>query len=364
MVKSLYVSAFMPRENARHAGGRVSYENLIRLRRDSSQVDVIVCTTESEIEAPSTVGMVVIRHRLLSFAKYLFRNMSGLRLQSLLAAPIIHTRLNLEAEREITDRLRSSNYDEIFVDFTQSILLVLRATQLAGRTPRIVACVHDVFAQRTLRSERLIDIFLAGVILRQEQLLLNSVQCVVTLSAKDRNLLTSLYTCSSVEIKPFSPPSWCSRVVRTSQSIDSRSLIFFGNFDRIENSSAVRWFLQNVMGQVCSAIPEATLTLVGTGSDRFAAELADYRVSGTGFLEDPSMHFSRCALAIAPLFQGAGVKFKVLEALACGVPVIGTPVACEGIDAHLGLVCASAENFATAVIRRLTSVDTGVGLEN
>ena len=354
----------MPKENARHAGGRVSYENLMRLRRDSSCVDIIVCTTESEIDAPSTVGMVVIRHRFLSLAKYLFRNMNGLWLQTLLAAPIIHTRLNLEAEREIANRLRSCNYDEIFIDFTQSILLVLRATKLAGRTPRIVACLHDVWAQRTLRSLKLIDICLAGVIMRQEQLLLNSVQCVVTLSTKDRDLLTSLYTCPSIDIKPFSPPSWCSRVVRTAQSIDPRSIMFFGNFDRIENSSAVRWFLENVMSQVCSAIPDATLTLIGNGSDRFATALADYRVLGIGFLDDPSVHFSRCALAIAPLFQGAGVKFKVLEALACGVPVIGTPVACEGIDAHLGLVCASPEDFATAVIRQLTSVGTGVGQKN
>ena len=111
-------------------------------------------------------------------------------------------------------------------------------------------------------------------------------------------------------------------------------LVFFGNFERNENASAAEWFTSVALPIVRAELPDVSLKLVGTGSDRLAARLALPGVTGTGFVEDPSEFFSRCAYAIAPLFEGAGVKFKVLEALACGVPVLGTAVACEGIPEH------------------------------
>ena len=213
-----------------------------------------------------------------------------------------------------------------------------------------------VFAQRMIRSRRLADAALTGLVCRQEQELIASLDNITALSTKDRELLQSLYSATSVDIKPFSPPDWCANVTRRADLIDPTKIVFFGNFDRIENSSAARWFVTYAMAEIQSAIPDFTLTLVGTGSDRLAAQIGATNVVGTGFVEDPSPYFSSCACAIAPLFEGAGVKFKVLEALACGVPVIGTAVACEGIARQPMLFHAESAMFAaeTARILRMT----------
>ena len=61
-----------------------------------------------------------------------------------------------------------------------------------------------------------------------------------------------------------------------------------------------------------------------------------------------------CVAAVAPLRYGAGVKGKVNEAMAHGLPVVGTPAAVEGmhlVDGHDVLAAADAEAFAAAIVR-------------
>lgn len=353
MQRLLYLSAFVPRENAGHAGGRVAHENLCGLRLRGLPVDVVVCTSETEVDAPAPAGASVFRQSPLAFAAHLARNAVGLGARSLLAAPLMHTRLNRHAEDELTRLLAAHDYAEVFVDFTQAILLAQRAAARAGREPKLMACIHDVWVQRLLRSRRARDALLLGLVAREEQRILASLAGLITLSAKDRDLLRSLYALADVAIKPFTAPAWCARVQRSRERIDPYALLFFANFERHENSSAARWFVESALDSIRDAHPLVSLTLLGTGSDRLAHQMVRGDVHGTGFVEDPSAHFSRCALAIAPLFEGAGVKFKVLEALACGVPVVGTPVACEGIEPQPALRCVPAGHFAEAVATRL-----------
>jgi len=351
MKNILYVSAFFPRMHAGHAGGRVAFENLTMLQK-KGHVDAVICTSE-DIRVGSAQGIRVVRQGKLSFVRYLAKNLGTLSWHALLTAPIIHTRLNQEAESVIAELLRAQKYDEVFIDFTQCLLLVNRALARSDKKPRITACLHDVFAQRMIRSRRLVDAALTGLVCRQEQELIGSLDSITALSEKDSALLRSLYSATSVEIKPFFPPDWCANVVRRADNIDPTNVVFFGNFDRLENSSAARWFVTNAMAEIQSVIPDFTLTLVGMGSDHLAAQIGAANVTGTGFVEDPSQYFSSCACAIAPLFEGAGVKFKVLEALACGVPVIGTAVACEGIARQPLLFHAESATFAAETTRIL-----------
>jgi glycosyltransferase involved in cell wall biosynthesis len=350
----LYLSAFVPRENAGHAGGRVAHENLCRLQQRGWPVDVVICTTETEAQAPAPAGATVFRQTAKALAAHLALNARGLGVRALLAAPVMHTRLHRGAEEALTRLLRAHDHAEVFIDFTQAILLAQRAVARAARAPRLTACIHDVWVQRLLRSRRRSDALLHGVVAREEQRLLGALAGVLALSAKDRDLLRSLYALDNVAVKPFIAPRWCARVRRTRDGTDPHALLFFANFERHENSSAARWFVERALGSIRETHPSVSLTLVGTGSDALARELARGDVRGTGFIEDPSPYFSRCACAIAPLFEGAGVKFKVLEALACGVPVVGTPVACEGIEPQPALHCVPSERFAAAVVARLS----------
>jgi len=73
--------------------------------------------------------------------------------------------------------------------------------------------------------------------------------------------------------------------------------------------------------------------------------------------------FERVRLTVAPLRYGAGVKGKVLESLAAGVPCVMSPVAAEGIElpATLAAIGSNTEELATQILRLYSSDPAGNG---
>jgi glycosyltransferase involved in cell wall biosynthesis len=59
-------------------------------------------------------------------------------------------------------------------------------------------------------------------------------------------------------------------------------------------------------------------------------------VTVTGFVNDMRPFLWSGTVAVAPLIYGTGIQNKVLEAMACGIPVVASPTACEGIGAVAG----------------------------
>ena len=116
------------------------------------------------------------------------------------------------------------------------------------------------------------------------------------------------------------------------------------------------------MAPVRDAVPDARLSLIGRDvSDALAAEVRAYPgVTAEGFVADLSAVLSGAHVAVAPLLQGAGVKFKTVEALLHGVPVVATTVGAEGIEIPelFAGVVDTPEGFARAVIDALTDPDT------
>lgn len=321
MSRGWYVSAFMPSANGQHAGARVAFENLSCLCDAYGTVDALTCTAEKTAQ-PAPDAVHVIRHHALDLLRYASRQPGSLGLRTAICGPLMHTRLNAEADRWLMDRLHKFACDEVFVDFTRAVLLV----------------------QRSLRTPRLTSLLFAGVVLREEKALVDSATLVLTLNNKDRSLVKSLYVPPRGDVKPFASPGWCAAVERRSDRIDAGMLLFFGNFNRPENQLAAQWFLQHAWDAVAHAVPGLSLKL--------AQQFDPPHASGTGFIPDTSAWFSRCAVASTPLLHGARVKFKLFEALACGVPVVGTPVACEGIEDQPLLTRATPAEFSDRSSRR------------
>jgi glycosyltransferase involved in cell wall biosynthesis len=344
MKRLLFVSAFTPERIARHAGGRVAHENLENWRAQGYEVDVVVCTTEAE---PATdPSFIIVRQDWAKFARWMLANLGWLSLRSIVTAPILHTRLNTQFQRVLIEHLATHGYERIHVEYTQALFFVLLCLKRAGGRVPVLVCLQDLFVQRMLRSRSLFKTLLSGLVMKEEQALLAQADEILVLSAKDESLLRNLYNLGApIKVKPFTAPDWCRKVVRAADAAASGRLLFFANFERPENAGAARWFVEGPWPEVRRRVASATLTLAGTGSDRLAQRLAGAGVSGTGFVEDPSELYAHCSCAIAPLTEGAGVKFKVLEALACGVPVIGTPVAFEGIAPTDLMVQAGPEEF-------------------
>jgi GT2 family glycosyltransferase/SAM-dependent methyltransferase len=129
-------------------------------------------------------------------------------------------------------------------------------------------------------------------------------------------------------------------------------LLFVGSFDHLPNRDAARWMAREVLPLVHRRHPGTVLHVVGNNPSPDVLELADATVEVHGWVADLVPLHRRCRLSVAPLRFGAGVKGKVGESMAAGLPTVCTPVAVEGMDLVDGqhvLVAADAPGFADRV---------------
>ncbi len=134
-----------------------------------------------------------------------------------------------------------------------------------------------------------------------------------------------------------------------------QDLLFVGGFRHPPNVDAVRWFVSEVFPRVRARLPEVRLHCMGADVPAdIAALAAEDGVSIHGYVPDLLPWLEHCRVSVAPLRYGAGVKGKVNQAMAHGLPVVATPAAVEGMHLRDGedvLVAAEADAFADAVVR-------------
>lgn len=111
----------------------------------------------------------------------------------------------------------------------------------------------------------------------------------------------------------------------------SRRIVFVGDFTYEPNRNGLRFLLREVMPLVWRRVPDARLAVVGRGVDPTMD--ADPRVDVLGFVESLEEVYASAACAIVPLLEGGGSPFKLIEAMAYGLPVVATPVAARGLEA-------------------------------
>jgi len=135
--------------------------------------------------------------------------------------------------------------------------------------------------------------------------------------------------------------------------------VFVAAFDRRENLEAAVWLLDEVWPSVRAALPGATLALVGVHPPEslYARAALTSGVTVTGYVDDLEEVYRTASAALVPLHSGAGVKFKTIDALLRGLPVVTTTVGAEGITDDDGRFPFPATDdprqFAAAVVAAL-----------
>lgn len=131
--------------------------------------------------------------------------------------------------------------------------------------------------------------------------------------------------------------------------------LFVGGLDYYPNLEAVRWLATDVLPVLrYSMRTEIRLDVAGYCPDRVRRELEPKGVRSLGYVSDLGTVFGRYRLFVSPLLSGAGIKTKVLEAMAAGLPVVGTTRSFEGTGAIDGEHCLVADDpvsFASAIKR-------------
>jgi O-antigen biosynthesis protein len=114
---------------------------------------------------------------------------------------------------------------------------------------------------------------------------------------------------------------------------DRQDIAFLGSFGHRPNVEAVKFFAAEVLPALRRRMPDIRLNVFGSQIGREVSELEHDGLVIRGHAEDLREVFDRSRLFVAPLQSGAGIKGKVLAAMAAGIPTILSPVAAEGIGA-------------------------------
>jgi len=131
-------------------------------------------------------------------------------------------------------------------------------------------------------------------------------------------------------------------------------ILFVGGFAHQPNADGIGWFAAHIFPLVGQDIPEAKLTIIGSNTPEAIAALGGERIRVAGSVTDEELAacYAASRIVVAPLRYGAGVKGKIIEAVAHGVPVVTTPVGAEGIAAasEIAAIADTPESFAERLI--------------
>lgn len=132
---------------------------------------------------------------------------------------------------------------------------------------------------------------------------------------------------------PVEKMPWVQEAVDDVAPAEGRDgVMFLGGFGHKPNVEAVEFLAQNVMPLLRKTHPEIILYVYGSRTTEAIKSLEGETIRIMGQIPDVKDAFNRHRLFLAPLLSGAGIKGKVLSAMAHGIPCLLSPIAAEGID--------------------------------
>ena len=142
-------------------------------------------------------------------------------------------------------------------------------------------------------------------------------------------------------------------------------LAFLGNLGHPPNRDAIAWFDAEILPRLRAVYPEAVLDVLGPSADDALRARYAGRVRFLGFVPDLPAALSGYDVFVAPIRFGGGTRVKLLDAMACRIPVVTTVVGAEGLPVRDGeqlLMRETPEAFAQAVLALKQDPERGTRL--
>lgn len=221
----------------------------------------------------------------------------------------------------------ADKYDMIYTCLPPSALFL---TNRRYKTPLFVNAV-DSFSMLNLRfykyNGRLADFIKYYFYVRAEKRCFKKAQLINFVSDVDRNF-TEKMICrdgliaipNGVDVDYFKMDGTTNR--------QSENLLFIGNFKNISNVLSMNYFCNEVYPIIKKSHPNLKMFIVGPHAP---FNFEDKSIIVTGFVDDLREYYHKCTLFVSPLVTGSGIKNKVLEAMAAGIPVITSNIGVDGI---------------------------------
>lgn len=342
----LWVSPFLPKADAPHAGGRALASWIAGAA--ARHAVTLLC----RIEPAERTDAEAWRPRLAGLHLQTFSRPSGPLSTARIAAS--YARLGREANR----LLASGGFDLVHVEYLETGLA------LDGRlpVPKLAVAIDELTrpASHRLRLARGAPARLAAWLYwrgigRLQRRICRKFDRILTMSEHDRRALLAADPGLSIGVLPLPTGLDLARISATPR--ETASLLFVGAMHRDANIDAVTHFHREILPQVRRDVPAALFTIAGGDPAPEVRRLANERgVRVTGFVDALEPFYSAATVFVAPLRIAGGIAGKTLDALAAGCAVVTTTIGNDGIGAIPGthlLVADTPAEFAAAVVRLL-----------
>lgn len=160
---------------------------------------------------------------------------------------------------------------------------------------------------------------------------------VVAMSEADKEKMLELASKLDVDIVPNGVDmDFFSAKVKVDKKVGKRFL-FVGNFNWLQNREAVDILAKEIWPIIKKKLPDSTLWIVGRSPTEEIKKLNSNGIVVSDDIDDIRFAFQGSDILLAPLFGGGGTRYKILEAMASGLPVVTTEIGIEGLGAKNGM---------------------------
>lgn len=138
-----------------------------------------------------------------------------------------------------------------------------------------------------------------------------------------------------------------------------KQVIFSGNMGYAPNQEAVLWFAQKCFATIKAKVPDLEFCIVGKDPSLSIQKLS--KIDGikvVGYVPSMAEYIAHAGISIAPMQSGSGMQNKILEAMACGLPVVTTTLGLGSIRAVPEkeiIVCDNPKDFSNSLIELMSN---------
>ena len=223
--------------------------------------------------------------------------------------------------------LRENSYDYIVISYAYWVNLIRNSSYI--KNAKLIIDTHDFLTAQEQNRRK----FSIGKGFEEEMKRLAIFDQIWTISTEEQYLF-SQFTSSPVTLLPFCTED------RSSNTTEKRYDIIYVASDNPHNLKAADWFFREVYPLLT---PSVKWCVIGSIHKYVPDKKNIHKVP---YAESLDGYYSRAKLAICPMLSGTGVKIKVIEALAYGLPVICSPRGVDGLVNKTGNGCVVAESAA------------------
>ncbi len=338
-------------------GGRVLMAYTVEgLIHRGHHVTVVAPTAGGLPNAGSGAAPVSDRLRLVLIPDQRPSGLSAVLMSVLQGWPLSVARQSSAATRvEVARSVGAERFDVVHVQQLQALPKADAAfgwrVPVVLRTENVESDLwHALSATRPL--VRPLVLLEAHRLARYEARALGRVAATAALTESDARRLRRLAPDADVEVVPAPMPT---QLPAASRALEGDPAVVVVASRWLPNQEGVVWFAGDMWPAILRALPDARLHLFG----------ADRRAAGAGTVMHDGLQESRDAYApgailVVPLRIGSGVRVRILEAWARGVPVVATRAAVEGLeiaDGHGVRLADTADAFVRAISELRDSAD-------